>query len=93
MKATSEYIVLLRNYKRNYADKYGIKRMGIFGSVARGEQSKHIQLKQHKYSAQKCLNLQRNNYLCEPNIFWYESSKLHIEPAETQAEFVFKRNF
>jgi predicted nucleotidyltransferase len=40
MKATNEYIVLLRNYKRNYADKYGIKRMGIFGSVARGEQSK-----------------------------------------------------
>lgn len=38
MKTTSEYIELLRQYKRQVADKYGIIRLGIFGSVARNEQ-------------------------------------------------------
>jgi predicted nucleotidyltransferase len=40
MKTTNEYIHLLRDYKRNHAAEYGIERMGIFGSVARGEQRK-----------------------------------------------------
>jgi predicted nucleotidyltransferase len=39
MKTTTEYIRLLRDYKRDHAVKYGIERMGIFGSVARGEQA------------------------------------------------------
>jgi predicted nucleotidyltransferase len=39
MKTTDECIVLLRDYKRECSDKYGIKRIGIFGSVARGEQT------------------------------------------------------
>lgn len=39
MKTTSEYITLLREYMSANASKYGIKRMGIFGSVARGEQT------------------------------------------------------
>lgn len=38
MKTTSEYIILLREYMRNNGAKYGISRMGIFGSVARQEQ-------------------------------------------------------
>jgi predicted nucleotidyltransferase len=38
MKTTNEYIRLLRDYKREHAAEYGIERMGIFGSVARGEQ-------------------------------------------------------
>ncbi|MDR0738004.1 MAG: nucleotidyltransferase family protein [Prevotellaceae bacterium] len=38
MKTTNEYLRLLRDYKRAYAAEYGIARMGIFGSVARGEQ-------------------------------------------------------
>lgn len=37
MKTTSEYISLLRKYMAENASKYGIMRMGIFGSVARGE--------------------------------------------------------
>jgi len=40
MKTTREYIYLLRQFKQEYADEYGIIRMGIFGSVARGEQRK-----------------------------------------------------
>jgi len=38
MKSTAEYITLLRQFKENSAEKYGIKRLGLFGSVARGEQ-------------------------------------------------------
>jgi predicted nucleotidyltransferase len=39
MKTASEYCFLLRNYKRKHAADYGIERMGIFGSVARGNQT------------------------------------------------------
>ena len=39
MKTTSEYIALLRKYMTENAHKYGIIRIGIFGSVARGEQT------------------------------------------------------
>ena len=38
MKSTSEYISILKDYMTKNATKYGIVRMGIFGSVARGEQ-------------------------------------------------------
>ena len=38
MKTTREYIHLLHQFKQERADEYGIIRMGIFGSVARGEQ-------------------------------------------------------
>lgn len=37
MKSTAEYIVLLRGYMQKNAEKYGISRMGIFGSIARKE--------------------------------------------------------
>ena len=40
MKTTSEYMALLRKYMVENAHKYGIMRMGIFGSVAHGEQTK-----------------------------------------------------
>jgi predicted nucleotidyltransferase len=39
MKTTDEYITLLRGFKESHAGDYGISRMGIFGSVARGEQT------------------------------------------------------
>ena len=38
MKSTTEILELLRTYKAHSAAKYGVKRLGIFGSVARGEQ-------------------------------------------------------
>ena len=37
MKTKTEYIRLLRQDMTENASKYGISRMGIFGSVARGE--------------------------------------------------------
>lgn len=38
MKSTGEYLAILRAFIRKHAKKYGILSMGIFGSVARGEQ-------------------------------------------------------
>jgi predicted nucleotidyltransferase len=38
MKTKEQYISLLSNFQRTRASVYGISRIGIFGSVARGEQ-------------------------------------------------------
>lgn len=38
MKSTSEYIDLVRRYYEDNAKGYGVSRMALFGSVARGEQ-------------------------------------------------------
>lgn len=38
MKTQKEYIALLRDYFHSTALRYGVKRMGIFGSVSRNEQ-------------------------------------------------------
>ena len=38
---TETYLNLLRECKHEYASQYGITRMGIFGSVARGEQTEN----------------------------------------------------
>lgn len=39
MKSTSEYIALLKQFKEANANKYGIVNLGLFGPVARGEQT------------------------------------------------------
>ncbi|NDV84100.1 nucleotidyltransferase family protein [Bacteroides sp. 51] len=39
MRSTNEYIELLKQFKEKHSSQYGIKRLGIFGSVARGEQT------------------------------------------------------
>lgn len=39
MKTTQEYLQLLKEYKQTRGILYGISRIGIFGSVARGEQT------------------------------------------------------
>lgn len=39
MKSRPEIITLLRDFKMRHAEKYGILRMGIFGSVARDQQT------------------------------------------------------
>ena len=37
MKTTSEYLQLLKQFKDSKAKSYGISKIGLFGSVARGE--------------------------------------------------------
>ncbi|RNC63415.1 nucleotidyltransferase family protein [Proteiniphilum sp. X52] len=44
MMATDEYLQKLKQFKLQYADEYGIERIGIFGSVARGEQTENSDL-------------------------------------------------
>ncbi len=39
MKSVAEIINILHNYKLQMSSTYGIKQLGIFGSVARGEQT------------------------------------------------------
>ena len=39
MKTTQEIIAILRHFKITEGERYGILRLGIFGSVARGEQA------------------------------------------------------
>jgi predicted nucleotidyltransferase len=41
MKTTDEYVHMLRKYKNEHAAEYGIECIGIFGSVARGEQTEN----------------------------------------------------
>ncbi|MBR1410698.1 MAG: nucleotidyltransferase domain-containing protein [Prevotella sp.] len=39
MKSTAEILELLKTYKPTAVNKYGLTRIGVFGSVARGEQT------------------------------------------------------
>lgn len=39
MKTTNSYIKLLRNYLPECSSRYGVQRMGVFGSVARNQQT------------------------------------------------------
>lgn len=41
MQTTQYYIEQLRHYKEENAERLGIQRIGIFGSVARGEQNEN----------------------------------------------------
>lgn len=54
MKTTAEIVEILRDYKARSAEKYGIETLGLFGSVARGEQNEKsdidVFIKLHKTS-------------------------------------------
>lgn len=44
MRQKEEYIKILQSIKEHSANKYGIEEIGIFGSVARGEQNEDSDL-------------------------------------------------
>lgn len=44
MRTTSYYIAQIRQYMTKNAERLGIRKMGIFGSVARGEQNENSDL-------------------------------------------------
>ena len=44
MKTKNAYIADVRQFKARFASKYGIRSIGIFGSVARGEQHEESDL-------------------------------------------------
>jgi predicted nucleotidyltransferase len=39
MELTNEYLSKLRQFRQLYSTEYGIERIGVFGSAARGEQT------------------------------------------------------
>lgn len=41
MRTLNDYITILRKYAEEKSDIYGIKKIGIFGSVARNEQTEN----------------------------------------------------
>ena len=41
MQCQNEYLHKLRQFKEEYSSEYGIERIGILGSVARGEQTEN----------------------------------------------------
>jgi len=41
MKTTNEYLRKLKRFKEQYSSEYGIERIGLFGSVARGEHTEN----------------------------------------------------
>ncbi|MDR1698239.1 MAG: nucleotidyltransferase family protein [Prevotellaceae bacterium] len=41
MNTTAHYLRKLQQFKQKYSQEYGIERIGIFGSVARGEQTEN----------------------------------------------------
>jgi len=41
MKTTNEYLQKLKRFKEQHSSEYGIERIGLFGSVARGEHTEN----------------------------------------------------
>ena len=41
MQTTNEYLQKLQQFKQQYSSEYGIERIGLFGSVARGEHTEN----------------------------------------------------
>ena len=44
MKTVAEYKEILSQFKKEFGPQFGIKELGIFGSVARGEQTENSDL-------------------------------------------------
>lgn len=61
MKTTAEIVEILRNYKARSAEKYGIETLGLFGSVARGEQNE-------KSDIDVCIKLKKPDFFIRMTI-------------------------
>ncbi|WP_455669712.1 nucleotidyltransferase family protein [Phocaeicola sp.] len=61
MKTKDEIIAVLRKFKEEFGDKYGIEKLGLFGSVARGEQKEDSDI-------DICVQLQNPDYFTRMEI-------------------------
>lgn len=61
MKTTAEIIAILSDFKVRSAEKYGIVTLGLFGSVARGEQDELSDI-------DICIKLQEPDYFTRMEI-------------------------
>ena len=82
MKTTSEYMALLRKYMVENAHKYGIMRMGIFGSVAREEQTEDSDV-------DVCVELQTPSMFCLVHI----KDELQHSGRYDETKYLHKKDF
>lgn len=61
MKTKDEIIAILRTFKEEFGEKYGIEKLGLFGSVARGEQKENSDI-------DICVQLQDPDYFVRMEI-------------------------
>ena len=61
MKTKDEIIAILRNFKEEFGERYGIEKLGLFGSVARGEQKEDSDI-------DICIKLQEPDYFTRMEI-------------------------
>ena len=61
MKTKDEIIAILRKFKEEFGEKNGIEKLGIFGSVARGEQKEDSDI-------DICVQLQNPDYFTRMEI-------------------------
>ena len=61
LKTKDEIIAILRNFKEEFGERYGIEKLGLFGSVARGEQKEDSDI-------DICVKLQEPDYFTRMEI-------------------------
>ena len=61
MKTKDEIIAILRNFKEEFGERYGIEKLGLFGSVVRGEQKEDSDI-------DICIKLQEPDYFTRMGI-------------------------
>lgn len=61
MKTKEEIIAVLRNFKEEFGERYGIEKLGLFGSMARGEQKEDSDI-------DICIKLQEPDYFTRMEI-------------------------
>lgn len=61
MKTKDEIIAVLRKFKEEFGEKYGIEKLALFGSVARGEQKEDSDI-------DICIQLQTPDYFTRMEI-------------------------
>ena len=61
MKTKDEIIAILRNFKEEFGERYGIEKLGLFGSVVRGEQKEDSDI-------DICIKLQEPDYFTRMEI-------------------------
>ena len=61
MKTKDEIIAILQNFKEEFGERYGIEKLGLFGSVARGEQKEDSDI-------DICIKLQEPDYFTRMEI-------------------------
>ncbi|MDE5711129.1 nucleotidyltransferase family protein [Bacteroides sp.] len=72
MKTTDEIIAILRKFKDEFGEKYGIEKLGLFGSAVRGEQKEDSDV-------DVCVQLQTPDYFTRMEIKEFLEQRLEVK--------------